>query len=87
MSLCKLSSLEIFLIYSNVFYNIQALKFYGVSSINFAKFTYLKTLYTFHYSNYGYRDIMPAVKKNREKEKSLPVYDPTLFARYRSCIT
>ena len=34
-----------------------------------------------YYSNYGYRDIMPAVKKNREKEKSLPIYDPTLFTR------
>lgn len=33
------------------------------------------------YGNYGYRDIMPAVKKNREKEKSLPVYDPTLLTR------
>ena len=38
------------------------------------------------YSNHGYRDIMPAVKKNREKEKSLPVYDPTLFTRL-VCIT
>ena len=27
------------------------------------------------------RDILPAVKKNREKEKSLPVYDPSLFIK------
>ena len=30
---------------------------------------------------YVYRDILPAVKKNREKEKSLPVYDPSMFIK------
>ena len=34
------------------------------------------TLHCFH----GDRDIMPAVRKNWEREKSQAVYDPTLFS-------
>ena len=43
--------------------------------------SYIYTLYTHTYI-YSCRDIMPAVKRNREREKSRSTYDPSLFTGY-----